>query len=51
MISMSLLLGVSLLAATDIEERVEHGTADSGGVKIHYAALAKKRGFQVRRKP
>ena len=44
MISMSLLLGVSLLAATDIEERVEHGTADSGGVKIHYAALGPKTG-------
>jgi pimeloyl-ACP methyl ester carboxylesterase len=24
---------------TDLEERVEHGYADSGGVKIHYASL------------
>jgi len=35
---------VSLLAATDIESRVEHGMADSGGVKIHYAALGPKAG-------
>ena len=38
------LLAVSALAATDIEERVEHGTADSGGVKIHFAALGPKTG-------
>ena len=38
------LLTLSALAATDIEERVEHGTADSGGVKIHYAGLGPKTG-------
>jgi len=27
----------------DIEKRVEHGYADSGGVKIHYAALGDKK--------
>lgn len=30
-------------AAEDIEKRVEHGYADSGGVKIHYAALGDKK--------
>jgi pimeloyl-ACP methyl ester carboxylesterase len=30
-------------AADDIEKRVEHGYADSGGVKIHYAALGDKK--------
>jgi pimeloyl-ACP methyl ester carboxylesterase len=30
-------------ADTDIEKRVEHGYADSGGVKIHYAALGDKK--------
>ncbi len=35
---------VSALAAdNDIEKRVEHGYADSGGVKIHYAALGDKK--------
>ena len=29
--------------AADIEARVEHGYADSGGVKIHYAALGDKK--------
>lgn len=38
------LLALSALAATDIEERVEHGTADSAGVKIHFAALGPKTG-------
>ena len=28
-------------AAADLESRVEHGYADSGGVKIHYAALGR----------
>ena len=37
-------LTLSALAATDIEQRVEHGVADSGGVKIHYAALGPKAG-------
>ena len=30
-------------ASDDIEKRVEHGYADSGGVKIHYAALGDKK--------
>jgi len=30
-------------ADNDIEKRVEHGYADSGGVKIHYAALGDKK--------
>ena len=44
-----LCLGASLipfgavLADDDIEKRVEHGYADSGGVKIHYAALGDKK--------
>ena len=29
--------------AADIESKVEHGYADSGGVKIHYAALGDKK--------
>lgn len=33
----------SAMAADDIESRVEHGYADSGGVKIHYAALGDKK--------
>jgi pimeloyl-ACP methyl ester carboxylesterase len=33
----------SALAAEDIESKVEHGYADSGGVKIHYAALGDKK--------
>ena len=32
-----------LAADTDIEKRVEDGYADSGGVKIHYAALGDKK--------
>lgn len=35
------LLLVSSALATDIEQRVEHGYADSNGVKIHYASLGK----------
>lgn len=34
---------LTALAADDIEQRVEHGYADSGGVKIHYAALGDKK--------
>jgi len=34
-----LLLSVSALAETDLDKRVEHGYADSNGVKIHYASL------------
>ncbi len=37
------LLSGSVVAADDIEKRVEHGYADSGGVKIHYAALGDKK--------
>lgn len=33
----------SVMAAEDIESKVEHGYADSGGVKIHYAALGDKK--------
>jgi pimeloyl-ACP methyl ester carboxylesterase len=36
-------LASTLAADTDIEKRVEHGYADSGGVKIHYAALGDKK--------
>jgi pimeloyl-ACP methyl ester carboxylesterase len=32
-----------LAADSDIEKRVEHGYADSNGVKIHYAALGDKK--------
>ncbi len=35
--------GGALAAEGDIEKRVEHGYADSGGVKIHYAALGDKK--------
>jgi len=40
---MLLPLGMSTAAAAvdDLEKRVEHGYADSGGVKIHYATLGK----------
>ena len=35
-----LVLGCALpLAGADLESRVEHGYADSGGVKIHYAVM------------
>ncbi len=37
------LFSTALAAADDIEKRVEHGYADSGGVKIHYAALGDKK--------
>src|SRR6185369_10361166 len=41
-----LLIALSILVVTaradsDLEKRVEHGYADSGGVKIHYASLGK----------
>ena len=35
------LFNVTALAGTDLETRVEHGYADSNGVKIHYASLGK----------
>jgi pimeloyl-ACP methyl ester carboxylesterase len=35
------LFGASALADTDLEKRVEHGYANSSGVKIHYASLGK----------
>jgi epoxide hydrolase 4 len=35
--------GAVFAADDDIEKRVEHGYADSGGVKIHYAALGDKK--------
>src|SRR5262250_2163358 len=34
-----LFLSVTALAETDLDKRVEHGYADSNGVKIHYASL------------
>ncbi|MBL8189285.1 MAG: alpha/beta hydrolase [Acidobacteria bacterium] len=33
----------SAMSVEDIEAKVEHGYADSGGVKIHYAALGDKK--------
>ena len=30
---------LALLAADDVYDKVQHGYADSGGVKIHYASL------------
>jgi pimeloyl-ACP methyl ester carboxylesterase len=36
-------LSSALGADNDIDKRVEHGYADSGGVKIHYAALGDKK--------
>jgi len=35
------LLGTPAFAESDLDKRVEHGYADSGGVKIHYASLGK----------
>ena len=35
------LLSVNIAARSDLDKRVEHGYADSGGVKIHYASLGK----------
>src|SRR5437773_6362752 len=35
------LFNVTALADSDREKRVEHGYADSNGVKIHYASLGK----------
>lgn len=40
---MPALLASALADDNDIEKRVEHGYADSGGVKIHYAALGDKK--------
>ena len=33
----------ALAADNDLDKRVEHGYADSGGVKIHYASLGPKK--------
>src|SRR5439155_224102 len=35
------LLSTTVLADSDLDKRVEHGYADSNGVKIHYASLGK----------
>ena len=35
------LLNVAALADSDLDKRVEHGYADSNGVKIHYASMGK----------
>lgn len=35
------LLAVSASAGSDLDKRVEHGYADSNGVKIHYASMGK----------
>jgi pimeloyl-ACP methyl ester carboxylesterase len=48
MLAFSFFLSILPLASAladdnDIEKRVEHGYADSGGVKIHYAALGDKK--------
>ena len=40
-----LMFSLSALSAdSDLDKRVEHGYADSGGVKIHYASLGPKKG-------
>ncbi len=36
-----LLSGTTAMAGSDLDKRVEHGYADSNGVKIHYASLGK----------
>src|ERR1041384_15302 len=42
---MIIIFGVCALAAgSDLDKRVEHGYADSGGVKIHYASLRPAKG-------
>src|ERR1041384_5931771 len=42
---MIIIFGVCALAAgSDLDKRVEHGYADSGGVKIHYASLGPAKG-------
>jgi len=38
------LFGFSAFADSDLDQRVEHGYANSGGVKIHYARLGPKDG-------
>ena len=40
-LSSLLLLVVPVIAASDVEDRVEHGYATNNGVKIHYASLGK----------
>src|SRR6476620_4511806 len=35
------LISTAARAESDLEKRVEHGYADSNGVKIHYASLGK----------
>ncbi len=42
MASLSISLASVVAADNDLEKRVEHGYADSNGVKIHYAALGSK---------
>jgi len=39
-----LMLSQGLASDPDLDKRVEHGYADSGGVKIHYASLGPKSG-------
>ena len=36
-----LISGTTARAGSDLDKRVEHGYADSNGVKIHYASLGK----------
>jgi pimeloyl-ACP methyl ester carboxylesterase len=43
LLSIPALVESGLAADNDIEKRVENGYADSGGVKIHYAALGDKK--------
>lgn len=38
-VTATLIVGVPATATSDVFDRVEHGYADSGGVKIHYATL------------
>jgi len=39
LLALLLALTITAFAADDVYDRVEHGYADSGGVKIHYASL------------
>jgi epoxide hydrolase 4 len=41
-LALLLLFTGAAISETDLEKRVEHGYADSNGVKIHYAALGSK---------
>src|SRR5215468_8464232 len=43
LLSAPMLFANASAADNDIEKRVENGYADSGGVKIHYAALGDKK--------